>query len=170
MTHHHHHHHIYYEWLTNELHNRCFHYDFRNVLISEECVAKVADFGLAREECMNSNDIGKLPIKWSAPEALKSGVSDDFFTFVILIYSKFFFHCSNFQTSQTFGVLEFSYGKFTLSDVFLILEFHLQMLQNMSKPAIKWKHLKVVLQKFTTWWKNAGILIQESAQHLETLR
>ena len=47
----------------------------RNVLISENCVAKVADFGLAREECYNL-DVGKLPIKWTAPEALKGGVSD----------------------------------------------------------------------------------------------
>lgn len=47
----------------------------RNVLISEDCIAKVADFGLAREECQNSTDMGKLPIKWTAPEALKSGVS-----------------------------------------------------------------------------------------------
>uniref|UniRef100_A0A1A9ZJP9 Tyrosine-protein kinase n=1 Tax=Glossina pallidipes TaxID=7398 RepID=A0A1A9ZJP9_GLOPL len=43
----------------------------RNVLISEECVAKVSDFGLAREECYNL-DVGKLPIKWTAPEALKN--------------------------------------------------------------------------------------------------
>jgi serine/threonine protein kinase len=47
----------------------------RNVLISEDCIAKVADFGLAREECYYSTDMGKLPIKWTAPEALKSGVS-----------------------------------------------------------------------------------------------
>lgn len=46
----------------------------RNVLISEDCVAKVSDFGLAREECYNL-DVGKLPIKWTAPEALKNGVS-----------------------------------------------------------------------------------------------
>lgn len=46
----------------------------RNVLISENCIAKVADFGLAREECYNL-DVGKLPIKWTAPEALKGGVS-----------------------------------------------------------------------------------------------
>lgn len=45
----------------------------RNVLISEECLAKVSDFGLAREECYNL-DVGKLPIKWTAPEALKNGV------------------------------------------------------------------------------------------------
>lgn len=45
----------------------------RNVLISEEGVAKVADFGLAREENYNV-DCGKLPIKWTAPEALRQGV------------------------------------------------------------------------------------------------
>lgn len=46
----------------------------RNVLISEEGVAKVSDFGLAREENFTL-DAGKLPIKWTAPEALKQGVS-----------------------------------------------------------------------------------------------
>lgn len=46
----------------------------RNVLIAENCVAKVSDFGLAREECYNL-DVGKLPIKWTAPEALRGGVS-----------------------------------------------------------------------------------------------
>jgi c-src tyrosine kinase len=50
----------------------------RNVLISEECVAKVADFGLAwREEAVTSEASGKLPIKWTAPEALKKNVSSD---------------------------------------------------------------------------------------------
>lgn len=45
----------------------------RNVLISEEGVAKVSDFGLAREENFTL-DAGKLPIKWTAPEALRQGV------------------------------------------------------------------------------------------------
>lgn len=45
----------------------------RNVLISEAGVAKVADFGLAREENYIV-DAGKLPIKWTAPEALRQGV------------------------------------------------------------------------------------------------
>lgn len=49
----------------------------RNVLISEDCVAKVSDFGLAREECYNL-DVGKLPIKWTAPEALKNGVGQKY--------------------------------------------------------------------------------------------
>nr|CAD7459433.1 unnamed protein product [Timema tahoe] len=44
----------------------------RNVLISEEGVAKVSDFGLAREESFTL-EAGKLPIKWTAPEALKHG-------------------------------------------------------------------------------------------------
>lgn len=46
----------------------------RNVLISEEGLAKVSDFGLARDENVSAEG-GKLPIKWTAPEALKHGVS-----------------------------------------------------------------------------------------------
>lgn len=48
----------------------------RNVLISEEGVAKVSDFGLAREENFTLEG-GKLPIKWTAPEALKQSVCTD---------------------------------------------------------------------------------------------
>ncbi len=42
----------------------------RNVLISEDCIAKVCDFGLARDETFNLEG-GKFPIKWTAPEALR---------------------------------------------------------------------------------------------------
>jgi c-src tyrosine kinase len=51
----------------------------RNVLISEEGVAKVSDFGLAREENFTLEG-GKLPIKWTAPEALKQSVCTNFFS------------------------------------------------------------------------------------------
>nr|XP_009861279.1 tyrosine-protein kinase CSK [Ciona intestinalis] len=44
----------------------------RNILISEECVAKVSDFGLARDASFNLQG-GKFPVKWTAPEALKEG-------------------------------------------------------------------------------------------------
>ncbi|CAB4028656.1 tyrosine- kinase CSK-like, partial [Paramuricea clavata] len=43
----------------------------RNVLLDEKCMAKVADFGHAREKSVSVT--GKLPIKWTAPEALKDG-------------------------------------------------------------------------------------------------
>lgn len=47
----------------------------RNVLISEENVAKVSDFGLARVN-PKGTDGTLLPVKWTAPEALKHNVSN----------------------------------------------------------------------------------------------
>lgn len=46
----------------------------RNVLIAENGVAKVSDFGLARNETNATSESAKLPIKWTAPEALKFNV------------------------------------------------------------------------------------------------
>lgn len=46
----------------------------RNILISKDCAAKVSDFGLARDASFNLQG-GKFPVKWTAPEALKDGVS-----------------------------------------------------------------------------------------------
>ncbi len=43
----------------------------RNVLISEDDRAKVSDFGLALNDHFFLES-GKLPIKWTAPEALRS--------------------------------------------------------------------------------------------------
>ena len=45
----------------------------RNVLISNDNVAKVSDFGLAREG-VTRTDSQKLPVKWTAPEALRDSV------------------------------------------------------------------------------------------------
>lgn len=46
----------------------------RNILISEDLVAKVSDFGLVKAE-RKGLDSSRLPVKWTAPEALKHGVS-----------------------------------------------------------------------------------------------
>ena len=45
----------------------------RNVLISDDNIAKVSDFGLARET-KYVQDGGKVPIKWTSPEALRQSV------------------------------------------------------------------------------------------------
>ena len=55
----------------------------RNILISEECVAKVSDFGLARDASFNLQG-GKFPVKWTAPEALKEHVRISFLIIIKL--------------------------------------------------------------------------------------
>lgn len=45
----------------------------RNVLVSDDNMAKVSDFGLTKVDSKVS-DNAKLPVKWTAPEALKKEV------------------------------------------------------------------------------------------------
>ena len=46
----------------------------RNVLIADDNMAKVSDFGLTRDVLQRSEGT-KLPVKWTAPEALRENVS-----------------------------------------------------------------------------------------------
>lgn len=75
--------------------SQCIHRDLaaRNVLVSDDYVMKIADFGLARDiqdtEYYRKNTNGRLPIKWMAPESLQEKFYDsqsDVWSFGVLLW------------------------------------------------------------------------------------
>eukprot|EP00096_Caligus_rogercresseyi_P015126 TRINITY_DN756_c0_g1_i2.p1 TRINITY_DN756_c0_g1~~TRINITY_DN756_c0_g1_i2.p1 ORF type:complete len:172 (-),score=26.30 TRINITY_DN756_c0_g1_i2:1514-2029(-) len=67
----------------------------RNVLIGENLIAKVADFGLARvivDNEYSAHQGARFPVKWTAPEAISFGkftVKSDVWSFGILLMEVF---------------------------------------------------------------------------------
>lgn len=103
----------------------------RNVLVSDDNIAKVSDFGLTKE-ASSTQDTAKLPVKWTALEALREKVhccrtilsSGLYFMtphhththtrggslnmYVLLLIYR------NFPPSQMFGAMVSCFGRFTL--------------------------------------------------------
>ncbi|CAH8867463.1 unnamed protein product, partial [Trichobilharzia szidati] len=97
----------------------CIHRDLaaRNCLITDDGQLKIADFGMSREEHIYelSDKRGQIPIKWTAPEALRTGrytIKCDVWSYGVLLWEIFTFGdipYRNWSNQQTRDMIESGY-------------------------------------------------------------
>merc|ERR1719285_1021922 len=89
---------------------RCVHRDLaaRNILVSDNLVLKIADFGMARDlqdsEYYRKESDGRLPIKWMSPESLFSRISttmSDVWSFGVLFWEIVTFGDNPYKTEMS---------------------------------------------------------------------
>ncbi|KAM9704409.1 tyrosine-protein kinase FRK isoform 2-T2 [Menidia menidia] len=87
----------------------------RNVLVGENNICKVADFGLARVFMRENDNVyeakegTKFPVKWTAPEAIhnnKFTIKSDVWSFGILLYEILTFGQMPYPTMTNFQVVQ----------------------------------------------------------------
>ena len=84
----------------------------RNILVGENSICKVADFGLARvidEDIYEAHTGAKFPIKWTAPEAAmynRFTIKSDVWSFGILLYEIITYGRFPYPGMTNFEVLE----------------------------------------------------------------
>lgn len=118
----------------------------RNVLVSDDYVLKIADFGLARD--IHCNDYyrkttdGRLPVKWMAPEALFHRLyttQSDVWSYGILLWEIM-------TLGGNFVVLRLNFVVKIMLKVRLIRRCQVwKNFFNFSEMGTEWKNLHVVL-------------------------